>query len=508
MAAATCATGPDARLTVVVMRDASLATPGGRALFEGLSLSLTRERVALVGRNGVGKSTLLAALAGEYDLARGAVTTKGRVHFVPQGARASAESLGGSHGERKRLRLLEAERARADVLLLDEPTDDLDEEGVAWLRAWLADFRGCLVVASHDRRLLQDFRHFFIARESGCRYFAGSFAELEAAEEREHTAGETRYLQNLRRQADREEHTALVARRKARKKRYGRCRELDRATSRVRLNCKRSQAQESHGRAAGVREARIAAVRELTRVARRALDVQLPLAAPELAPTTRAETAGPALSLRGVSAFAGGRALFEELDLDVSRERVAIVGPNGSGKTTLLEVLLDKRAPARGIVRGDLSRVGAIAQAAEDWCVDETLLSRLVAEAPTASLAAVATRLVGHRFPLALAERPMRSLSPGERVRAALVCLFERRPAVDVLVLDEPTYALDRLGFRSLVEVLRAWPGGLVVASHDAELLRQVGFERRIELGGRGPQRSADAPATLHSRSSRGSCGS
>ena len=90
--------------------------------------------------------------------------------------------------------------------------------------------------------------------------------------------------------------------------------------------------------------------------------------------------------------------------------------------------------------------------------------------------------LVAHKFPLGLAERPLRSLSPGERTRAALICLFQRSPAVELLVLDEPTFSLDLVGQRALTNALKAWPGGLLVASHDRAFLAAIDATTLLEL--------------------------
>lgn len=461
----------------------TIVTPAGRPLFDGMSMRLGRERVALIGRNGVGKSTLLAVLAGDAEPHAGRVRARSRPHFVPQAVDSLPERIRAmalSHGERRKLALLDAARSGADILLLDEPTEDLDDASVSWLRGWLREWPGCLVVASHDRRLLEDFEHFFVASESGCRCFSGTSTELEAELEREHREAEQRYARNLRRLVEREEHTLHVARRKARKKRYGRCSELDRATPRARLNQKRDHAQVSHGRLAMVREQRIEAIREWSRSARRALGVDLSLDLP--VPTLPAVAGADVLALRGVSARAADRRLFGSLDLRVRRERVAVVGPNGAGKTMLLEVMLGRRAPATGSVLRDPSKIGSIAQGAADWMLDDTLLSCLHREDPSRSLEEVAQLLVAHKFPLALGGRPLRSLSPGERTRAALICLFRRAPPVEVLVLDEPTYSLDLVGQRAMTEALRAWPGGLVVASHDRAFLSAIGADVILEV--------------------------
>ena len=464
----------------------TIVTPAGRPLFDGLNMRLDRDRVALIGRNGVGKSTLLAVLAGDAEPHAGRVKARSEPWYVPQAVGSLPEpirTLALSHGERRKLALLDAARSGADILLLDEPTEDLDDDAVAWLRGWLREWPGCLVVASHDRRLLGDFEHFFVASESGCRCFSGTVTELEAELSREHRETEERYVRNLNRLVEHEAHTLHVERRKARKKRYGRCRELDRATPRVRLNQKRDHAQVSHGRLATIRAQRLDAVRAWTKSTRRALGVSLSIELP--VPALPAEAGADVIALRDVSARTDHRRLFASLDLRLRRERIGVVGPNGAGKTTLLEVMLGRRAPEAGSVLCDLSKIGSIAQGAADWMLDETLLACLHREDPSLSTTDVAQTLVAHKFPLALGERELRSLSPGERARAALICLFRRTPPVEVLVLDEPTYSLDLVGQRAMTDALRAWPGGLVVASHDRAFLAAIGVEVLVSVGAR-----------------------
>ena len=459
----------------IELTDVTVRTANGRALFEGLNLRMDHEHVALVGRNGVGKSTLLSLIAGELPASSGRVRVRSRPYFVPQLDELSAPL---SRGELRRLALEAARTSRAEILLLDEPTLHLDDNAVEWLRAWLAEYPGGVIVASHDRRLLRDLRHFLVLREGGGRYFGGSLDELERQLELDHRAHEQRYARELHRLAEREADTAHIARRRDRKKRSGRTRELDRCTPRIRLNQKRGQAQVYQGRMAQLRQQRLEALRDWTIASRRALgvDLDLELRVPALPPVSTE----PLVRLRGVSAHTPERALFTELDLSVNRDRIAVVGPNGAGKTTLLEVIARERRPDGGSARADLSRIGYIAQGGSNWLLDCSLRQHLrelsISDADSARI------LVTHRFPLALAERPLRSLSPGERGRAALIALFSRPNPVELLVLDEPTFSLDLVGQRALRGALRAWPGGLVVASHDREFLEELGIERTIEL--------------------------
>jgi ATPase subunit of ABC transporter with duplicated ATPase domains len=461
----------------------TIETPRGRVLVRELDLYLGRERVAVVGRNGVGKSTLLDVLAGRQEPARGRVVRRGRHLLVPQHLRPDCEAdfrEAPSAGERQRRRLEAAREQRPDLLLLDEPTRDLDAGNIAWLIDWVTRWRDGLLVVSHDRRVLRTFDQFFVVAESGCRHVAGSFADLLAELEREREDSQRRYLAGLNRLIAREQHHAAVRRRRQRKKNVGRIRELKRCPARIKLNDKRSYKQESQGKRRVLQHARIGAARAEAKTARRALSVELPLklALPALgdAPTT------PVITCEALTATAGRRTLFSDLSLEIGRDRLAVRGPNGSGKTTLLEVALGLRQAASGRARCDTSRVGYIAQNAANWCIDDAVVDRLATQMDAPSPDGIAQILHAHQFPPALAGRPLATLSPGERVRAALLCLSSRRPALELLVLDEPTQDLDFVGLAAFEAVLAAWPGGLLVVSHDPEFLEAVGVSRSLEL--------------------------
>jgi ATPase subunit of ABC transporter with duplicated ATPase domains len=461
----------------------SIETPEGRLLVRELNLHLGRERVAVVGRNGVGKSTLLDVLAGRQEPTGGRVVRRGRHLLVRQdlGSDAGVDDLAGaSPGERQRQRLEMARAARPDLLLLDEPTRDLDADNLAWLVRWVSQWRDGLLVVSHDRRVLSAFDQFFIVAESGCRHVAGSFDALLTELQREREDNQRRYLGELNRLAAREEHNAALRRRRQRKKNVGRIRELKRCPARIKLNDKRSYKQESQGKRRALQETRIDAARAGARASRRTLSVELPL---ELAlPHLSEASPGPVIRCEAVTAEAGARTLFSGLSLEVDRDRMVVCGPNGSGKTTLLEVALGLRRPVSGRVLCDMSRVGYVAQSAGNWCLDDSVVELLATQPGVASPTSIARALHAHRFPLALAGRALATLSPGERLRAALICLTRRRPAPDLLVLDEPTQHLDFVGLAALQAVLAAWPGGLLVVSHDREFLEAIGVSRRLEL--------------------------
>ncbi len=498
------------------VRGLDLETPASRPLIRRLSLTLGCERVAIIGRNGAGKSSLLAVLAGEEQAAHGYVMRRGSVLLVaqrlrPGGTAAAVEALERavrqrgagvidsklaaaglpplaslaaaaelSAGEQRKLLLCHAEIVRPDLLLLDEPTQDLDEAGSKWLQGWLAGWDRAALVVSHDRSLLRLFGAFMLIAESGCRYLGGDFAVVEQQIIQAEDARQRSYARQLNFLLQKEHHSEQFRKRRARKKNVGRIRELGRHTPRVRLNQKRSYAQEKQARIEGVRQDRISQMRAWAKAARRDLAVSLPIT--EVMPRLGPAPEGDIVVIENLAANAGGRRLFSGLDLRLGRDRVAITGANGTGKTTLLRTLLGEHPAAEGRVRTQHDRVGAIAQGATDWISEESLLERLGLTTRGQSIEALGALLGAHRFPLALATRPLASLSPGERFRAALICLLEQNPPLEVLVLDEPTYGLDFVGLAAVRALLRAWPGGLVIVSHERGILEEIGIERWICL--------------------------
>lgn len=452
-----------------------LDTPNGRPLLRDLNLGLgAGERVAIVGRNGTGKTSLLHVLAGLIEPQHGRVSCTGARHLVPQ----LTVGTGLSPGEHRRL-LLQAGFERAPAfLLLDEPSVDLDDEAVHWLAGELQRYDGACLLVSHDRRLLRLFRDFFVVTESGCFHHAGSYESLLETLAARQVHDEQRYASQLAQHVDREEHHVRIARRRERKKNLGRVHELKRCPARAQLNGKRGYAQVYQASRNKLQQDRIAAARDWVKSVRRALAVTLPLnidfpdqlvASPE--------------SIIDVPPFGLSKDSMARLacDVRIRHERWAIIGPNGSGKSTLLRALLgdDRAVPRHRIAT---ARLGYIAQNASNWLTQTSLLEQLC---PTASdVPRAAATIAAHGFPLALAERSLDSLSPGERVRAALVALSARTPNVELLVLDEPTNHLDLLATSRLEALLQAWPGGLLVVSHDHDFLRAVGVEHWLRREG------------------------
>lgn len=463
------------RLPQLTARAVDLDTPNDRPLVRNLNLDMRGgQRVALVGRNGTGKSSLLHVLAGLTEPQHGRVWCTGARHLVPQ----LTADIGLSPGQQRRQLLQAAFEQAPAFLMLDEPSVDLDDGAATWLEGALQRYDGACLMVSHDRRLLRLFHDFFVVSESGCHHHTGSYESLLEHLAARQSHEEQRYASKLAEHAEREEHHVRIARRRERKKNLGRVHELKRCPARAQLNGKRGYAQVYQAKRNKLQQDRIAAARDWVTSVRRALAVTLPLNLdfPEqlvasLEPIIDGPSSGPA----------GHSGDGLRSNVRIRHERWAIVGPNGSGKSTLLRALIGEGC-AVPRHRVDAVRLGYIAQNASNWLTQASLLEQLC---PTAGdLSRAAATIAAHGFPLALAERSLDTLSPGERVRAALIALSARNPAVELLVLDEPTNHLDLLATAQLETLLQAWPGGLLVVSHDHEFLRAIGTEHWLRRDG------------------------
>ncbi len=172
-----------------------------------------------------------------------------------------------------------------------------------------------------------------------------------------------------------------------------------------------------------------------------------------------------------------------DLQVDVG-DRIAVSGPNGAGKTTLLDLLLGRTTPDEGTVDlGSSVEVGEVDQVRGLFAGPDTLLDTFCAQVPDLAPGDVRTLLAKFGLAADHVARPAGGLSPGERTRAGLALLQAR--GVNLLVLDEPTNHLDLPAIEQLEQALDAYPGTLLLVTHDRRMLQAVRVDRRwhVEAG-------------------------
>jgi ATP-binding cassette subfamily F protein uup len=491
-------------MALITLADAQLAY-GHFPLLAHTDLAVEAgERIGLIGRNGAGKSSLLKILAGlermdhgvlqlqqglrvayvpqepvfdpaatVFDTVRGALAdllavmeryshgegdldqlqslieaqdgwhwqqrveeTLHRLHLEPQ------ERLGTlSGGTQKRVALAQALVRRPDVLLLDEPTNHLDLDSIEWLEGMLVDFKGSVVLITHDRRFLDRVPTRIVELDRGkLRSYPGNFTQYRALKD-EQLAQEA----VINAKADK-----LLAQ--------------EEVWIRKGVEARRTRSQSRVGRLQALRERRAARREAVGRV-------QMDLASGQPSGKIVAE-------LSHVDKAFGDKVVVRDFSATLLRgDKVGVIGPNGAGKTTLLKLILGELAPDSGRVRlGSNLQVAYFDQMRTALDPDATLEDFISPGSEWIEIGRqrkhVKSYLGDFLFSPARAGSPVRSLSGGERNRLLLARLFAR-PA-NVLVLDEPTNDLDIETLELLEDLLQDYEGTVFLVSHDRAFLDNV----------------------------------
>jgi ATP-binding cassette subfamily F protein 3 len=505
----------------------------GDVLFDGVSFSVERrQRVALAGPNGAGKTTLLRILAGETEKHGGELAlqkgTRVALHdqrpplelglslreYVLAGAgdllalerelrrleqamtggdhatatlrryaeaQAELEHAGGyawrerqaavvrglgfadadldrpldtfSGGELTRASLARVLGGDPDLLLLDEPTNHLDVASLEWLEAELASMDAAVMLVAHDRWFLESVTTAVLELEAGrATYFAGpwhTWRREKAARLADATKRADRLAEDIAR--------------------------LERFVERFRY--KKSKARQAQAKLTQIErlaKERAGASGEIELLSRRTRSLGFEFLKP-------ARSGRTVLELEGLSVRAGERTLLADVSLAVERgEHVALVGPNGSGKTSLLETVLGRREARAGSARLGYGVVPAYFSQHEVE-LDERGSVLDCVQGATGLQRPQAQALLG-RFLFSgwtAHEKPVRALSGGERRRLALAILVAG--GANFLLLDEPTNHLDLESREALEAALEAFPGTVLLVSHDRALVDAVA-ERTLAI--------------------------
>jgi len=514
----------------------SAATPEGRTLFHDLTLSVGAERIGLVGRNGSGKSTLLRIAAGVQVPSSGSVHRGGTAAMLAQNWRSDqliGEALGVaealaihariergegtetdfdavdwmlpaavdaaladiglagvdierpmgslSGGERTRIGIARLAIERPHLLLLDEPTNNLDREGRAAIGRLVATWPGGVLVASHDRALLERMDRIVELSPIGIRIVGGGWSAFAAARDADQARAEAE-----RDRADaalRATRLAAQAAREAkdRRDRAGRAFAEKGSEPKILLGAKAERAENSGGHARRLAERQIDEAVHASDAARARVEILTPLAID--LPATGIPSQAELLAMEGASVDLGGRRLGPWTMAIHGPERVALAGANGTGKSTLLRLVTGLLAPVTGMVRRRSDRIAMLDQHGDLLDEGDTIIGNMRRRHPMLGEEAIHAACARFAFRNREAQRIVGSLSGGERLRAGLAVALSGPQPPWLLILDEPTNHLDIASIEVLERALESFDGALLVVSHDRRFLDAIGIQRTVDVG-------------------------
>ena len=516
----------------IVLAGVSFTWPDGAAVLREVHAAFSSGRTGLIGANGTGKSTLLRLIAGELTPTAGTLRHSGQVGYLPQQLTlrtdAGVADLLGVGPRLRALRAIESgdtdprhfdalgedwdieARSRAvldelglttveldrpvshlsggevilaalaglrlagtDIVLLDEPTNDLDRQARHQLYDTIATWPGTLIVVSHDVALLELMDETSELIDSQLSVFGGPYSQY-----RDHVAQEQAAAQQAVRSAEQalktERSQRIAAETKlARRSRYARSDFENKRKPKIVMNQRKSEAQVSAGKLRGDLDNRVDAaqreVQEQSSRLREEAHIRIQLPDPGVASTRRLAT---------LQDHQGTKVLLS------GPQHLALGGRNGIGKTRMLRTLLHPEPPEglRAYTEPHTDRIGYLPQRLDHLDDDASVLDVVRGTAPATPIEQIRGGLAQLKFRAETVHRQVGSLSGGERFRVALAQLLLADPAHQLLVLDEPTNNLDLHSIDELVDALAVYRGGLIVVSHDDAFLARLQISTWLTL--------------------------
>lgn len=527
----------------ITLKNLSWSTPDGQRLFTNLDLSFGPGRTGLIGRNGTGKTTLLKLIDGTLTPSGGTVSRAGRVTMMRQMAQipddqtladifdmrealARLERIERGHptdddldcadwtiearfqdalahvalpamepdkpfselsgGEKTRALLAALLHTEPDIILLDEPTNNLDEEGRNAVAHILSGWCGTAIVVSHDRTLLETMDSIVELSSMGAQTYGGNWSayrarktvELQAAEHRRDVA--ERAVRDIDRRAQ--------ARQEQKQKRdaAGKRKRARGDQPKILLDGMKQRAERTGGSNARLADRQREAAAQQAEEARAKIEILQPLSMSlNSCELPKSRTVVEMIDLTG--GYRAGEPVIRNLSFSlVGPERVAVRGANGSGKTTLLRLLTGQLQPDHGTARIQ-GHYAVLDQHMGLLDPAKTIRENFRTLNPDADENTCRAALARFLFRADAALQPVGTLSGGEMLRAGLAAVLGGPHPPQLLLLDEPTNHLDLRSVEALEAALVAYDGALLVISHDDTFLDTIGVTRRIHLDGKRP---------------------
>jgi len=529
---------------MILLQHISFGFPGGDLLFNNTNLTIqSHTKSALVGSNGMGKSTLLKIIAGEIQPLNGNITISDSVFYVPQmfgnfnhltiaeclkidqklnalqkitngevdeiyfeilnddwdieercqqalehwglddfDLNQTLKELSG--GQKTKVFLAGIQISKPDIIILDEPTNHLDLEGRKLLYELIDKTDATVVIVSHDRTLLNLVDTIFELSNQGIATYGGNYdfyAEQKEVEE-EALQNDIHAKERALKKAKEKERETLERKQKLDAK--GKQKQEKSGVARIMMNTLRNNAEKNSSKLKSVHAEKINGISDGLRDLRSSLknSEQMKVNFND----SNLHSGKILITAEDINFNYGkGNLWRENLNLEIrSGERISIKGSNGSGKTSLIQLLLGNTEPSEGkIDRADFNSI-YIDQEYSLIDHDSTLYDFVQTFNDNAlQESEVKTLLSRFLFGKDTWDKKCGMLSGGERLRLLLCGLSISNKAPDMIILDEPTNNLDLQNVEILTNSIKDYHGTLLVISHDEVFLKEIGTDRELMLG-------------------------
>ncbi|MDM9384205.1 ABC-F family ATP-binding cassette domain-containing protein [Chlorogloeopsis sp. ULAP01] len=505
--------------TILIAENLAYKINANITLFKGVNLSIEQgDRIALVGSNGTGKSTLLRIIAGQVCPNFGSIKRNGVIYYLPQistikeqiKANTVLELLSSiseewwqieeilhtrfttnidlslpianlSGGELTKLFLAIGLFQQPNLLLLDEPTNHMDLAALESLRCFLNDFNGAFIIVSH--------KPFFLDRvvditweltPAGIKVYGGNFSLYREQKEIELEAA-MRTHEVARKELKRAKETALKEQERAvQSRKSGRGKFLDGSIGRTAAGLIKTKAESSAGNLKKKNEVALAKatqkVAETKIKTKKITSVQL---------EEKSQKSKNLIDIQGANLWVSNRLLIKNINLHISSgDRVAIAGANGSGKSSLAKAILDSSEEvffeSGEILLSPSMKTVYLDQTYALINREKTILENMQAANSSLNYQLLRQQLGHFLFKYDDVNKSASVLSGGELARLALAMISISE--IDLLILDEPTNNLDIETVNQLVEGINEYQGTLWVISHDLDFLSRINITKAFKL--------------------------
>ncbi|TGM88427.1 ATP-binding cassette domain-containing protein [Leptospira licerasiae] len=489
----------------IVANDVSFEFSDGRILFQNLNFSLGQERTALVGPNGIGKTYLAKLIVGEIETSKGKISRNSAISYVPQrknpervpveeflqnyswsllgeklltgiDRKSFCDQLSG--GEWMRVRL--AEKLEDQFLILDEPTNDLDQEARKVLIRFLKEYEYGYLLISHDRECLKLCETILELSNLGLNKYGGGWNSYEETKERERK-NSLAALEKARRDRDMAQSERLEnMERQERKNRKGAKSAAKGGTPKILLGARKNNAQTTSGKLNSS---------SLEKANEKILEVYEAMDRLKIDPIMYADISGKEIPSQKLVAEAKDFNIrfqdwIYEKDLNFSWKgnlRIAIKGINGSGKSTLLQALLGNNLKTRGsLTLGKLNTL-YIDQRCNQLNDSKSIFEN-VRDVSILEESEIRNGLAKFLFFKDAVFQKVHTLSGGERLRAAFARGLLSTEKPELLILDEPTNNLDLGNIEFLENLIREFKAAVLIVSHDESFLEKSGIQEELAI--------------------------